>query len=426
MGRQKRPLVNETPQTIMKSLVYEPGFLDRSNFPLLNEIGRKIGITHKLKLRDIKDPVIQHENYVRLKTRMCGICSTDLGILSSKKDSGSASSVFSGATKRKSHYLLGHEIVAEVVETGAKANKFKIGDRVSIADDKNCETFGLETCDFCKIGLPLQCTNKHKRKYLGNIGAGWCEYFVRHENQLFLIPESMDDDVAVLMEPATVSLHSVLRNPPKENEKILVIGGGVIGLGIISALRALKMKSLEIILLARHQFQKDKALELGADRVVGEDNTYDELAEILKTALFGNKGNQVLNNGFDRVYDCVSNSSTINDGLRWLCPRGTLILVGMDGRKNHIDFGLAVQRELIILGIHGYAYNFFEDKNQHTLSRCIDWVREGRYNVESLLTHKYLPHEHVVALKTAVSHHSKNSVLAEKLKPIKVAFDFSA
>ena len=410
----------------MKSLVYEPDFFDRSDSNFLNEMGRKIGITHKLKIRDIKDPVIQHDNYVKLKTRMCGICSTDLSILGNKKDSDSANSAFSAATKRSSHFLLGHEIVAEVVEIGPKVERVKIGDRVSIADDKNCDTFGLEACDFCNAGLPLQCTNKHKRKYLGNVGAGWCEYFVRHENQLFLIPEGMDDDVAVLTEPATVSLHSVLRLPPKEDDKVLVIGGGVIGLGIVSALRALKLKSLAVTLLARYQFQKDKALELGADRVVGENDSYDALSEILKTPLLGNKGNQVLNNGFNHIYDCVSSSSTINDSLRWLRPRGSLILVGMDDRKNHIDFSLAVQRELSILGVHGYAHNSFEGKSQHTLSRCIDWMNIGRYNVKSLLTHKYPPQKHREALKIATSHHSKNNMLAEKLKPIKVAFDFSS
>ena len=40
----------------MKSLVYEPDFFDRSDSNFLNEMGRKIGITHKLKIRDIKDP----------------------------------------------------------------------------------------------------------------------------------------------------------------------------------------------------------------------------------------------------------------------------------------------------------------------------------------------------------------------------------
>jgi threonine dehydrogenase-like Zn-dependent dehydrogenase len=160
----------------------------------------------------------------------------------------------------------------------------------------------------------------------------------------------MDDDVAVLTEPATVSLHSVLRLPPKEDDKVLVIGGGVIGLGIVSALRALKVKSLAVTLLARYQFQKDKALELGADRVVGENDSYDAFSEILKTPLLGNKGNQVLNNGFNHIYDCVSSSSTINDSLRWLRPRGSLILVGMDDKKN--------QKQLLLVLIFRLTYYF--------------------------------------------------------------------
>ena len=204
----------------MKSLVYEPNFLDLSDSIFLNKIGKRIGIGHKLKLKNIQDPVIQEHRYVKLKTKLCGICATDLSVLSNSRDPRSAASALS-ATKRKGRVLLGHEAVAEVVEIGAKVIKFKIGDRVAIADDNNCDTFGLDSCNFCRIGLPILCTNKHQRKYHGNVAAGWCEYFVRHENQLFLIPEDMDDDVAVLMEPAAVSLHSVLKSPPRRMTKFL-------------------------------------------------------------------------------------------------------------------------------------------------------------------------------------------------------------
>ena len=409
----------------MKSIVYQPSLFDRSNSIFLNDIGRKISLANKVKFKDVADPIIPDEYYVKLKTRMCGICATDLIILNNNKNPESADFAFSGATRREDHILLGHEVVAEVVEVGNKVKKIGIGDRVVIADDKNCETFGLEQCNYCDNGLPLQCVNKHKRKYYRNVGAGWSEYFVRHENQLFIIPDNMDDDVAVLMEPATVSLHSVLRAPPSENNRVLVIGGGVIGLGIVSALRSLNLRSLEIVLLGRYQFQRDKALALGADKVVDESKTYEAFSEILKTPLFGKKGNQILNNGFNYVYDCVSSASTINDSLRWLAPRGSLVMVGLDGRKKHIDLTSVVNRELNILGVHGYAHSSFEGKTQHTLSRCVDWVSRGRYDVKSLLTHKYHPEKYIDALDTAMSHQSKNNALAEKLKPIKVAFDFS-
>jgi L-iditol 2-dehydrogenase len=408
----------------MKSLVYESRFLDVSGSNVLSRIGKRIGIGHELRLKNIEEPAIEDDRYVKLKTKICGICATDLSVLRNSRDPRSAASALS-ATKRKGQILLGHEAVAEVVETGAKVNRCKVSDRVAIADDNNCDTFRLEPCDFCRVGLPILCTNKHKRKYHGNVAAGWCEYFVRHENQLFLIPEEMNDDVAVLMEPAAVSLHSVLRSPPKRNDKVLVIGGGVIGLGIVAALRALRIDFLEIILLARYQFQRDKGLEFGANAVVGELDAYDTLSDILGTSLFGKKGNQILNKGFNSIYDCVSSSSTINDSLRWLRPRGNLFLVGMGEGKHQLDFSSVTLRELNVLGIHGYAHNSFEGKTQHTLSRCIDWVSEDRLKIKTLLTHKYPLHEYKEAIRTATCHQSKDNSEAELSKPIKVAFDFA-
>ena len=372
-----------------------------------------------LKLVKMSEPIIPNDRYVKLKTRMCGICGTDLGVL------GISTSFPSTLKKRKGPIFLGHEIVAEVTEIGKAVSKFKIGDRVTIGDDKNCETFGLESCCFCIEGLPVLCINRHKRKYYDNIGAGWSEYFVRHENQLFFVPDDVDDDVAVLMEPVAASLHAVLRSPPEENDNILIIGAGTIGLGIVSAIRSLGIESIKITVLGRHEFQRDEARKLGADHVVSEINMYNTLSEILDTPILGRSGNQILNKGFNYVYDCISSTTTINNGLRWLSPRGNLIIVGMSEIPKSIDFTLVSRRELNILGTHGYAHDSWENVRQHTITRCVDWVSKGRLKIDSLLTHKFPLSDYKNALKVATSHYSANGLKPEPNKTIKVAFDYS-
>ena len=156
-----------------------------------------------------------------------------------------------------------------------------------------------------------------------------------------------------------------------------------------------------------------------------EKNCYREFSEILQTPLFGAPGNRILNNGFHIIYDCVFNSSTVNDALRWLRPRGNLVAVGINKLPSLVDFTPAGQRELKIVGVHGYAYDSWQGKIQHTIARCIEWANTGRLNIGPLLTHKYPLREYKNAIETASSHYTSDISKAEKEKSVKVVFDYS-
>ena len=381
----------------MLSLIFDPA---RLSYPVTRPPRARppaLDVDGALRLADVPEPTIPAERYVKLRTRLCGICGTDLRVLG-----------FDGTPiphRRPGPVFLGHEIVAEVVATGPAVTRFRVGDRVCIADDKSCETFELESCNFCVAGLPVLCTNKANRRYHENVAAGWSEYFVRHENQLFGVPDDLPDEVAVLMEPAAVGLHAVLRQPPDPNMRILVIGAGTIGLAIVAALRAVHIDALDVTVVARHAYQADEALRLHADRVVAPGAASD---------------------GFDIVYDCVASATTLGDALHALRPRGTLILVGSNGTPAAVDFTPVWQRELSIVGTHGYAHDVWEGRTQHTLARCIDWARAGRLELGSLLTHRFPLVEYRAALDTAASHLVADDATVERTGARKVAFEFAS
>jgi 2-desacetyl-2-hydroxyethyl bacteriochlorophyllide A dehydrogenase len=391
----------------MLSLIFDPTRLHRPYARAYRTLTRRpsLDFGSPLRLADVPEPTIPADRYVKLRTRMCGICGTDLRALGF--DGSRTAAPAPG--RRPGLVFLGHEIVAEVVALGAAVTTFRVGDRVCIADDKSCETFDLESCAFCAAGLPILCTNKARRRYHDNVGAGWSEYFVRHENQLFRIPDDLPDEVAVLMEPAAVGLHAVLRSPPAPNARVLIVGAGTIGLGIVAALRAAHIEPLDVTVVARHAFQADEALRLGADRVVAASAAGD--------AAFGS---------FDVVYDCVASDTTLRDALRWLRPRGSLILVGSNRTPAAVDFTPVWQRELNILGTHGYAHDDWEGRTQHTLARCIEWARTGRLQLGSLLTHRFPLVEYRTALRTAASHYVADGTTVERTGARKVAFEFAS
>ena len=76
-------------------------------------------------LVDIPEPQLPTPEWVKVRTRLSGICGSDLAIITAK-----GSPYFSPFTSTP--FVLGHEIVGEIAETGAAVEGFSVGARVVI------------------------------------------------------------------------------------------------------------------------------------------------------------------------------------------------------------------------------------------------------------------------------------------------------
>ena len=409
----------------MKALIFKTDLPRVGAAFLYKKITNKITLYpgHPLKLVEISQPDAPEAHYVKVKTRMCGICGTDLRILGVDLSPKSAALAFSG-NRAKSPMFLGHEVIGEVVEVGEGVQRVKVGQRVSLADEISCSALGGKACSYCQDGMSILCLRRNEEPVHKNLGGGWSEYFVRHETQLLTIPDNITDENGVLLEPLACSMHAVLRRPPNSGEKILVLGGGIIGLGVVASIRSLNIKDINITVSARHPYQCERAMALGADAVVSEGDLYENLASILNTHVLGKRDNRILHEGFHIIYDCVGSESTLNNSLRWLRPRGWVVLIGMNMIPGEIDFTPIWQRELNIVGMHGYAIEKWDGEAMHTIERCKQWISSGRLSTDGLLTHCFPLERYQEAIKTSTSHHTTNSDKAEVDKAVKVAFDF--
>ena len=68
-------------------------------------------------------------------------------------------------------------------------------------------------------------------------------------------------------------------------------------------------------------------------------------------------------------------------------------MVGSKSLLKSVDITPLWNRELNIIGVHGYAHELWEGSRKHTVERCIDWAASGRLNMCSLLTHKFPIHQ---------------------------------
>jgi threonine dehydrogenase-like Zn-dependent dehydrogenase len=371
-----------------------------------------------LALIEMRERELPGERWVRVRTSLGGICGTDLHMLKLEVSRKSSVIATRGNGSGKPMFP-GHEAVGEIVEMGAGVRELSLSQRVVLIPGKSCATLEKELpCVYCRTGNPAICVHRHERPTISPVGGGWSDQFVRLESQLLPVPDNVSDEAAVLFEPAACSLHAVLRKPPIAGDHVLVVGGGTIGMGVLSALRALRI-DIRITALTRHPFQSEQALRLGADHVVDESrgDAYRDLAQILGTEVVGRqRQNRLLKVGYSIVYDCVGSALTLHNALRWCRPRGAVVLIGVDLHPGVLDRSPVWHREIDIVGAMSFGMDEWEGHQCSTFQRVADWCSSGRLSLQGFLTHRYALDEYRDAIAAAA--------LKARSRAVKVALEF--
>ncbi len=129
----------------------------------------------------VPDP-IPNDQQLLLRVLACGVCRTDLHVVDGDLPSP------------KLPLIPGHEIVGEVIEKGAKVEKFAIGDRVGVP----WLGWTCGNCRYCQSGRENLCDKAHFTGY--QIDGGYAELTVADERYCFLIDDYYSDlDAAPLL-----------------------------------------------------------------------------------------------------------------------------------------------------------------------------------------------------------------------------------
>ncbi len=150
----------------------------------------------------------------------------------------------------------GHEVVGEVVETGAAAQRFRPGDRIGIAWLRR--TCG--TCDACRSGRENLCRSALFTGW--DADGGFAEYAVVPEAYAYALPDGLDDVQAAPLLCSGIIGYRALRRAA------LPAGGrlGIYGFGASAHLTAqlALAQGAEVHVLTREESAQRLALELGA------------------------------------------------------------------------------------------------------------------------------------------------------------------
>ena len=203
------------------------------------------GGKEKIEVRDTPVPS-PGPGEVLLRVRVCGICGSDLH-------------VYRGELPVPPTISLGHEFAGEVVETGDGVGGFSPGRRVLVEPLRTCRE-----CAYCRTGDYQLCP---KRVLLGTFASGGlAEYVCVPDYSLYPLPDALDFELGALVEPLAVVVHALHLVDLAFGDRVVVLGGGTIG--VMTALAARALGAAEIAVTYRYEHQAQAALAAGATRAV--------------------------------------------------------------------------------------------------------------------------------------------------------------
>lgn len=371
---------------------------------------------------EVPEPALPNENWVKVKTALCGICSSDLMAIFLKGNLDSPLYPFVSFPM-----TLGHEIVGEVAEVGRNVADLVPGDRVAIDPLLACKARDVfPPCPSCQEGRYCCCQN-FARGLLPpgfmvganpTTGGGWAQFLVAHKTQCFKIPEGIPFKEAVLIEPFSVSLHALLAHPARDGDIVLVIGCGTLGLCAIQALRVLH-PGTKIISIAKYDFQRELATKFGAEAVLplrDRAHIYEEVARLTQAKLYSPLlGNPILMGGVDRVYDFVGSAESLEDSLRLTRAGGKVVVIGVEKPKR-FEWSPLWFKEIHLAGSMSVGLDEYRGERRHTFKVAVDQIAQRKADLMPFLTHIFPLSEYREAIRTYAD--------KRRTKAIKVAFSF--
>jgi len=346
---------------------------------------------------NLKETQLPGSKWVRVKNRLSGICGSDLSLFFLEANPKISLAALPGLSR----VFLGHEICGEIIEAGNDVNNLKTGDRVVYQKIlPNCLNKEINPpCEHCQQGNYAICKNQSEGALPTDTGGGWSESFIAHESELIKIPAKISDEQAVLIEPAAVALRAVLRKMPQPEDKVLIIGAGIIGLLILHIIKIIEPES-QVSIITRHKFQQEKAEQFDADNILSGKNLYQQIAKMTNAHYYkGMFNNQTLLGGFDKIFDCVGKANTIQNSLRWCKANGSIILVGVDYNPGKFDYTPIVFQELNIIASFCHGMENYNGEQISTFDLIIKFLQENKLDLNGLITHRFKLENYSKALK---------------------------
>jgi threonine dehydrogenase-like Zn-dependent dehydrogenase len=299
----------------------------------------------KTALRDLPQQARTGGAEILLKTRLIGLCGTDL-------------STFRGKNPLVSYPRIpGHEIAATIVETGAEVpEEYRAGMNVTVFPNTHCGK-----CASCKRQRFNAC------KFNETLGVqrdgAMKEYFTAPWQKVFRA-DSLSLRELSLVEPLAVGFHAAVRGRAEREDVVAVIGCGTVGLGTIACAAA---KGATVVAIDLDDAKLGLAKQVGAHHAIHSSNekVHDRLLELTG------------GHGPDLVVEAVGIPDTYRMAVEEVAHTGRVVYIGWAKEPISYETKLFVHKELDILGSRNSLTEF---------PMVIEMLGKGKFPVEATIS----------------------------------------
>lgn len=225
----------------------------------------------------------------------------------------------------------GHEVgaVVEEIGEGVPEGLFAKGMSVTLNPYTNCGK-----CASCRNGRVNAC--EHNETLGVQRNGVMCEYAVMPWQKVIPAPSMSSRDCA-LIEPMSVGFHAVSRGQVVDNERVMVIGCGMIGMGAI--VRA-SLRGATVIAVDLDDEKLELARKVGATYVINSktENVHERMLQLTDGL------------GADVVIEAVGSPATYVMAVDEVGFTGRVVCIGYAKSPVEFQTKLFVQKELDIRG----------------------------------------------------------------------------
>ncbi len=198
-----------------------------------------------LEMVDVPKPIPDPKE-ILVRISACGVCHTELDEIEGR------------TAPPRLPVILGHQVIGEVEASGAKSDRFIVGDRVGIG-------WIYSACGACPLCLEGNENLCEKFRATGrDVDGGYAEYMVVPEEFAHRIPEVFSDsEAAPLLCAGAIGYRSLRLTNIKDGQNLGLSGFGASAHLVLKMARN-KFPASKVFVFARSKKEQDFARELGA------------------------------------------------------------------------------------------------------------------------------------------------------------------
>ncbi len=302
----------------------------------------------QLEIIDVEKPVLTDDNNVIVKMTAAGICGSDVGIYHGTN---------AAATYPR---IIGHEMVGIIAEVGNNVTNVKIGDRVIVNQVISCGH-----CYPCSKNRGNVCDNLAVRGV--HTDGGYQEYINVPATDCYILPDSLSDADAIMIEPTTIAIQSCSRAGLEKDDMLLLYGAGALGSSI---LRIARQMCDNIIIADIMDDKLEEAKKNGAKYTINV--LKEDLVEKVKEYT-GGRGATV---SIDAA--CVKDSLMLL--LNATGNAGRIVTMGFSTSSTEVNQFLITSKELEIRGSRLQNKMF---------GKAIEMINDGKLDLNGSVSHTF-------------------------------------